>query len=218
MTNEEKNTALPDVFMLMGTRCAFCGPMMQALTELMKAGQINRLEIVNIEHNPQLAAELDVRSVPWLRIGPFELAGSRSKQELAEWLQRAGSEEGIRAYMEEVLSEGNIDAVRKLLKKQPEALNSVIDLMADGDAKINVRLGAGVIIEEMAQSEAFKKVIPRLLEYLHHDDARVRSDACHALSLTGDASLVPEIETLLDDESAEVREIARDSLEALQES
>ncbi|HEB81896.1 MAG TPA: HEAT repeat domain-containing protein [Gammaproteobacteria bacterium] len=218
MTNAAKNTAPADVFMLMGTQCAFCGPMMQALTELMKAGQINRLEIVNIEHNLDLAAELGVRSVPWLRIGPFELAGSRSKQELSEWLDRAASDEGIRAYMEEVLSEGNIEAVRKLLKKQPEALKNVLELMADGDAKINVRLGVGVIIEEMAQSEAFKKVIPQLLEYLHHEDPRVRSDACHNLSLTGDPAYIPAIEKLLDDESAEVREIAQDSIDSLKQA
>jgi len=215
MTNEAKNTALPDVFMLMGVQCAFCGPMMQALIELMKAGQINRLEIVNIEHNPQLAAERGVRGVPWLQIGPFELAGSRSKQELAEWLQRASTDEGIRAYMEEVLSEGKIALVRKLLEAQPETLRNVLQLMADPDAKINVRLGVGVIIEEMAQSDAFKKVIPQLLTYLEHEDARVRSDACHYLSLTGDPSYIPEIEKLLDDDSAEVREIARDSLDSL---
>ena len=203
--------------MLMGTQCTYCGPMMQILTEFIKLGQISELRIVNIEHATDLASELGVRSVPWLRIGPFELAGSRSKQELQLWLQRASSFDGVTDYLVEVLAEGNINYASKLIRGYPQALENVIDLMADPEAKINVRLGAGVIIEEMAESESFKNVIPRLLEYLSNDDARIRGDACHYLSLTRDSSYIPDIERLLTDDSAEVREIAQDSLDELRE-
>ena len=205
----------PKVLMLMGTRCTFCGPMMQILTELMKAGHIAELQIVNIEENMEFAERLGVRSVPWLRLGPFELQGSRSKQELLKWIKRAASFEGMSEYLEEVLSEGNIDYANKLLQQYPQALNNVIDLMADPEAKINVRLGVGVIIEDMAESEEFEMVIPRLREYLSSDDARIRGDVCHYLSLTKDRAHVPLIEKLLSDESDEVREIAQDSLDDL---
>ncbi len=215
MTNEHKNITPPAVLMLMGPRCSYCGPMMQILTELLKAGKMMELRIVNIENAPQLAAELGVRSVPWLQIGPFELAGSRTKQELSLWLERASSFDGVSDYLEEVLAEGNIDYARKLVARYPQALENVIDLMADPEAKINVRLGIGVIIEEMAETEPFKAVIPRLIDYLSDDDARVRGDACHYLSLTRDPSYIPHIEKLLSDESEEVREIAQDSLDEL---
>lgn len=217
MTNERKNITPPAVLMLMASRCAYCGPMMQILAELMKVGKMAELRIVNIENAPELAAELGVRSVPWLQIGPFELAGSRTKQELSLWLERASSFDGVSDYLEEVLAEGNIDYARKLLERHPQALENVIDLMADPEAKINVRLGIGVIIEEMAESEPFKAVIPRLIDYLSDDDARVRGDACHYLSLTRDPAYIPHIEKLLSDESEEVREIAQDSLDALAE-
>ncbi len=217
MTNEQKNITPPAVLMLMGTRCTYCGPMMQVLLELMKAGSIAELRIVNIENAPELAAELGVRSVPWLQIGPFELAGSRTKQELSLWLERASSFDGVTDYLEEVLAEGNIAYANKLIKRYPQALENVIDLMADPEAKINVRLGVGVIIEELAESEPFKAVIPRLIDYLSNDDARVRGDACHYLSLTRDPSYIPHIEKLLSDESGEVREIAQDSLDELGE-
>ena len=75
----------------------------------------------------------------------------------------------------------------------------------------------GVILEDMAETESFKAVIPRLIEYLSDDDARIRGDACHYLSLTKDASYVPDIKKLLADESEEVREIAQDSLDDLSE-
>jgi len=220
MTKGQKNIASTmsssvSVLMLMGTQCTFCGPMMQILIELMKTGLIAELRIVNIETSPELARQHGVRSVPWLQIGPFELAGSRSKKELLLWIERASSFEGLSEYLEEVLSEGKIEYANKLIQRYPQALENVIDLMADPQAKINVRLGVGVIIEDMAVSEAFKAVIPRLVEYLSNDDARIRGDACHYLSLTKDVSYVPAIKKLLSDENEEVREIAQDSLDEL---
>jgi HEAT repeat protein len=191
--------------------------MMQMLMEFMKLGLIAELRIVNIENAPELASELAVRSVPWLKIGPFELTGSRSKQELQLWIQRASSLDGVTDYLVEMLSEGNIKVASKLVHGYPKALENVIDLMADPEAKINVRLGVGVIIEEMAESETFKSVIPRLLDYLSNEDARIRGDACHYLSLTKDMSYIPDIERLLADASEEVREIAQDSLDDLRE-
>lgn len=220
MTKGQKNIASTmnssvSVLMLMGTQCTFCGPMMQMLIELMKTGLLAELRVVNIETSPELAQQHGVRSVPWLQIGPFELAGSRSKKELQLWIERASSFEGLSEYLEEVLSEGKIEYANKLVQRYPQALENVIDLMADPEEKINVRLGVGVIIEDMAVSEEFKAVIPRLIEYLSNDDARIRGDACHYLSLTKDVSYVPAIKKLLSDENEEVREIAQDSLDEL---
>ena len=201
--------------MLIGTQCTYCAPMMQMLTEIMKTGAIAQLRIVNIENDPDLATELGVRAVPWLQIGPFELSGSRTKQELSQWVERASSFDGVTDYLEEVLAEGKIQYASKLIKRYPQALENVIDLMADPEARINVRLGVGVLIEDMAETEAFKTAIPRLLDYLSDTDARIRGDACHYLSLTRDRSYIPQIKKLLADESEEVREIARDSLDDL---
>ncbi len=203
------------ILMLMGKQCAYCGPMMQILAELMKTGELAELRIVNVEENAELATQLGVRSVPWLQIGPFELQGSRSRQEILLWLKRASNFEGITEYLDEVLAEGKITYANKLIQRYPKALENVIALMADPEAKINVRLGVGVIIEEMAESEVFKAVVPDLIDYLSDDDARVRGDACHYLSLTKDPGCIPLIEKLLEDESGEVREIAQDSLDDL---
>lgn len=222
MTNDYKNiTSLENissrVLMLMTSHCAYCKPMKIMLTELQEAGQIDDLQIVDIEKDPELAQQLGVRSVPWLKIGPFELQGARTRQEIQSWLQRASSSEGLTAYLEEVLSEGNIKLANKLVQRYPQALNNVIELMANPEAKINVRLGVGVMIEEMAETQAFKMVVPRLVKYLSDEDARIRGDACHYLSLTKDLSVIPVVKNLLLDESDEVREIAQDSLDELLE-
>lgn len=211
----ETNVKPPKVLMLIGTRCAYCLPMMQALVEIMKSGHIAELNIINIENDSQVATQFGVRSVPWVKLGSFELTGSRSKQELLQWLQRASSFDGITMYIEETLSEGNVQSINKLIQQQPESLRNVIALMADAEAKINVRLGVGVVIEEIAETQIFKSIIPDLIAYLSNDDARVRGDACHYLSLTKDPTYVSDIKALLLDESMEVREIAQDSLDDL---
>ena len=215
MTKGKKNNKYISVLMFIGQHCAYCGPMMQILTELMKSGELSQLEIVNIEKDPQRAAELSVRSVPWLQIGPFELQGARTKKELQLWISRASSADGMKEYLEEVLTEGNISSAKKLVEQDEQGLIAAIRLMADPAAKINVRLGVGVLIEEMAESKQFTAVIPMLVDYLSDNDARVRGDACHYLSLTKTPDYIPLIERLLSDESADVREIAADSLEEL---
>jgi thioredoxin-like negative regulator of GroEL len=215
MIKAQKNTASPAVLMLMGTQCAYCGSMMQMLTELMKSGSISELRIVNIEKDQELAAKLGVRSVPWLQIGAFELQGAHSRQELMMWIERASSFDGVNEYLAQVLTEGKIDYATRFIARNPQALQNVLQLMADPEAKINVRLGVGVIIEDMAESRQFEAVIPQLIDYLSNKDARIRSDACHYLSLTKNTAYIPLIEKLLSDESEDVREIAQDSLDEL---
>ncbi len=225
MTNDLKNITSDDialenihsveVLMLVGTHCSFCAPMLKIVSEMVKQGDFVSLHVVNIEQDHTLAAELGVRGVPWLRIGPFELAGVRTKEEIKLWLDRAKSDDGITLYLEEILAEGNVSTAIIFVKRYPKALDNVIDLVMNAEGKINVRLGAGVIIEDMAESDEFKVVIPRLVDALSDKDARVRGDACHYLSLTKDVQYLPLMELLLSDVSEEVKEIAQDSIDDL---
>ena len=66
--------------MLLGTHCPYCPTVLKELGELVKSGVIGKLVVVNIEQHPEVARELGVRSVPWVRIGPFELEGLRSEK------------------------------------------------------------------------------------------------------------------------------------------
>lgn len=215
MTNKLKNISQLEVLILVGTHCNYCGPMLKILSEMVKQGEFARLQVVNIEKDDTLAKELGVRSVPWVRIGPFELSGMRTKDEINQWLKRATSDNGITIYLEEILAEGNVGTAIDFVKRFPESVGNVIDLMLDTNGKINVRLGVGVIIEDIAESKIFKQVIPRLIDALSDDDARVRGDACHYLSLTNDVKYLPVIEPLLSDDSDEVKEIALDSINEL---
>lgn len=201
--------------MLLGTHCPHCPSVLASLSELVKQGMISKLEVVNLEQRPEIGRELGVRSVPWVRIGPFELAGLHSKAELQGWAEQAGSEQGMTRYFEQLLGEGEVKRVLAMIAKDHSLLHALIGLVSDPDAKINARLGAGVIMEEYEGSEELLALIPELGELTRHADARVRSDACHYLSLTHNASVLEYIKPLVEDEHDEVREVAEESLAVL---
>lgn len=205
----------PEAMLLISVKCPHCASVMQSLGELVKQGELASLEIINLEKKPEVAAELGVRSVPWIRIGWFEMEGLHSQKELQEKVKQASSDEGALAYISVELTEGRVNKVMSLLESQHELMRHILALMDDADAKINIRLGIGVVLEEYAASKWFEPYISQLIEYTRHKDERVRADACHYLSLTTNEQAIAPVKGLLDDVSEEVREVAQESLEEL---
>ena len=151
-------------------------------------------------------------------IGQFELAGLHSKAELQSWAEQAGSEEGMTKYIEQLLGDGKVMQVLGMIEKDHSLLHALIGLVSDAEAKINARLGAGVVMEEYEGAPELLALIPELAELTRHEDARVRSDACHYLSLTHDDSVREFIEPLLNDDHEEVREVAEESIAFLNDA
>jgi thiol-disulfide isomerase/thioredoxin len=205
----------PDALLLISTHCPHCPAMLSALADLVKQGTIGRLEAVNLEQHPEIGQTLGVRSVPWLRLGRIELAGVHSKTELAAWVAKSDSEEGIADWFHLLLKEGQLPRAQAAIEADPTLLAAVLPIVGNVDASLNVRLGAGVLLENFAGSATLRVLLPRLGELSQHTDARVRADACHYLGLSGDAAAKPWLEARLADEDADVREIAAESLENL---
>ena len=206
----------PDALLLISTHCPHCPAMLSSLAELVKQGIIGRLEAVNLEQHPEVGQTLGVRSVPWLRLGKIELAGVHSKAELAGWAAKADSEAGMADWFHLLLKEGQLPRAQALIEADAELLAAVLPIVGNVDASLNVRLGAGVLLESFAGTNTLRALLPRLGELSRHEDARIRSDACHYLGLTGDAAARPWLEARLTDDDADVREIATESLEAIQ--
>jgi len=211
----EKSDAAPEVMMLLGTHCPHCPQVLNALGEMVKKAEISKLEVINLEQRPDIATELGVRSVPWVRIGRFELTGLRSLQELQEWAAKANSTEGMVLQLNELLTTGELDEAVDLVKKQPDYLDAIMEILGEPEAKINVRIGIGVIIEELQGTETLQQYVEQLGELTRNEAAPVRTDAAHYLALTGSAAARPYLEALLKDENSEVREIAEDGLAEL---
>ena len=206
----------PDALLLMGTHCPWCPKVLASLQELLADGTIASLETVVIEEQPEVAAELGVRTVPWVRIGPFELEGMRSTAELRDWAEKAVTEHGVSDWLDELLSSGQIKKVEQLIKQQPDTLADLITLFARSETGINSRIGISAIIEDLEGSELLQSQSARLVELLGHTDANIRADGCHFLAMTGLPTAQAAIEPMLGDADADVRAMAKDSLEHLQ--
>jgi len=205
----------PDALLLISTHCPHCPAMLATLAELVKQGTIGRLEAVNLEQHSEVGQTLGVRSVPWLRLGRIELAGVHSKAEISAWAGKADSEEGLADWFHMLLKEGQLPRAQALIEADPTLLAAVLPIVGNVEASLNVRLGAGVLLETFAGSDTLRALLPRLGELSQHADARVRADACHYLGLTEDAAARPWLEARVGDADADVREIAAESLERL---
>ncbi|MDP2795654.1 MAG: thioredoxin family protein [Sulfurisoma sp.] len=207
--------AVPDALLLLSSSCPHCPAMLQVLADLLKAGKLGRLEVVNVAAHPEVAETLGVRSVPWVRIGAFELAGLRGREELEGWVQRAATGEGMADYFHTLLKDGELARVRAMIEARPELLAALLPIVADPEASINVRIGASVIFEGQAGGVALRALLPQLAELAEHGDARVRADACFYLGLGRTVAARPALEACLVDQDAEVREIAAEALSGL---
>ena len=205
----------PEALLLVGSGCPHCAAVRQALETLRASGEIAALTVVNASERPELARQYGVRSVPWLRLGPFELQGQRSLTELRAWLAHAGTREGMAAYFGELLASGRLAQVEAILRRDPAQFAALFDLLADPDTELQVRIGVGAVVEAFAGDPARQAWTPRLCELSRHHDPRVRLDAVYYLGLGGAAEAADCLHQRLQDTDPEVREEAAEALKAI---
>lgn len=206
----------PDALLLLTASCPYCPTVLQGLSELVKSGHIGRLEVVNIGVHPEIAQQHGVRTVPWVKLGPFELEGLRSPAELKAWAERVGSSEGMSEYFRELLKSGKLPKVSASVRADGSRLNALLWLLDDPELEIAVRVGISAVFEELEGDDLLLGTLDTLLHFTSHRDAHIRADAAHLLSLTRSPQAVAPLERLLQDENSDVREIAREGLERLQ--
>ena len=208
----------PHVTLMIATGCQHCPMVLQALSELIKAGTIGSLEVINIQQNPERAQQYNVRSVPWVKIGDFELVGLRSQGELKQWVERVNDPGIMGQYFEELMTTGEINKVQELVQNTPAYFAALLELMAGEETSLSARIGVGALMEEFSGSDLLKNNIDALGEYTRSDTARVRNDACHYLGLSKDARAEQYIRPLLEDSDEEVREVAAEALEEINDA
>ncbi len=208
----------PDAELLLATGCAHCVIVLEGLSQLVKEGLIGHLEITNIAVQPQRAQELNVRSVPWTRLGPFILEGQHSPGELHKWAQRANSIEGMSEYIAQQLKQGKLDKLIKMLNKDPQQLRALIPLLEDEETEMQVRIGIDAILESIEDKTSLALLIPEFSHLASHKSPRIRADISYYLALTESPEAIPVLQKQLQDESEEIREIAREGLQRLAET
>ena len=203
---------VPDAELMIATGCSHCPVVLAGLAELVKAGKIGRLEVINIGLRPEIAEERGVRGVPWTRIGPFELSGAHSQSELTDLAARAGDEAGIKAYLIRNLESGQLDATTAACRRSPQLLPPLLALAGDLETPFAVRIGAGAILEELSPEGVLSDLVDEIATLASSEHTQVRADAAHFLGLSGNNDARAPLEVLSHDKDPQVREIAAESL------
>ena len=192
--------------------CPHCPGMLAALHILKQEGAIAALEKIDATLEVERARQLDVKSVPWLRMGLFEFEGQMSLGDLRTWAQRATHPDGLKRYFFEMLARGQRGKVERLVRDEGSRSIALAELLADPQASMAVRIGIGAVLEELQGSGLTVAMTPKLGEILRDPEPRNRADAAHYLSLVGGAEALKLLRDCLDDPDAAVREIAYDAL------
>ncbi|HEY0666180.1 MAG TPA: HEAT repeat domain-containing protein [Gallionella sp.] len=204
----------PDALLFTAPGCPHCAAVLQGLNELASQGEIGKLTVVDAAQHPEQAAEYGVRTVPWLRLGPFTLTGAHSLAELRQWAEWASGEEGTVHYVEHMLKKGGYQHAAAFIEADTHRLKPLLAIVSNPEANLEVRLGVSALLEAHAGT-TLQQLLPQLAELSRHADHRVRADACHLLGLTGSPAARHLIEARLNDTHEEVREIAAEALQEL---
>ena len=213
----QSNTTAPDALLMLTAQCPHCPTVLQGLGELVKKGLIGRLEVVNIEVHPDIAEKYGVRSVPWTRLGDFELEGLHSLAELRQWADQAGSSNGLADYYAGLFKQGQLPRVLAAIHRYPHHLPALLQLAEDPDTELTVRIGVSAVLEDLEGSKALQELLPVLLALAQHSDPRVRADGCHFLALSRSEAAVETLQQLTRDAEPTVQEVAIDSLRELEQ-
>ncbi|HDK38048.1 MAG TPA: HEAT repeat domain-containing protein [Thiolapillus brandeum] len=204
-----------DALLLITPSCPHCQSALRHLSDLVKKGHIGRLEVVNISIHPEIAQEVGTRSVPWIRLGQYELSGDYSLGELKTWAEKAAAGNLSAAYIRELLEQQQLDQAITYVSKHPEQLTQLLELMQEEDGSLSVKFGIGAIFEALEGSEPLKNLVPKLGTLTQSDKANIRGDAAYYLGLSHSSDAKNWLIPLLQDPQQDVREIAAESLEAM---
>lgn len=205
---------VPDALLLMTGGCPHCPAVLQALIVLLKEGAIGRLEVVNVAIHTDEAESRGVQSVPWAKIGSFEVEGVVGIGKLRELTLGVHDDAVFDAWVLELLKAGKRQKFEALVRIEPHRIHALARLMGDPETSMAIRLGVGAVLEELHGSGLTEALIPALGDLLKSDDVLLRADACHFLTLVGGENIRPYMQNGLRNADPEICEMADEWLAA----
>ncbi|MDQ7014893.1 MAG: HEAT repeat domain-containing protein [Gammaproteobacteria bacterium] len=201
--------------LLISPGCDRSAQLLQDLTQLLQESALASLEVVNIAVDPDRARRINLRAVPWLRLGEFEFEGGISTQELRAWVKLLNTEEGISRYLKKELQSGSLLRLEKLLAESPHWGQQVLVLLQEEKLPLPLRLSAEALMEALHGQEALTMMVPSLIEWLASSNPHHRRDALRYLSLSGEMKIIPLVRAAVHDSNEEVAEMAEECLDIL---
>lgn len=217
-SNPSVNTENKTIELFIAPECPHCPNMIKMTSEMVKRGEIAKLEIINIAEATELAAQAGIRSVPAFRIKDVVLTGVHNASELMQWLEKADSETGQVDFFNQAFEQGQLDEIIFKLEQDAGNLSLLLEMLSDLETPLTSRIGISAIFEHFAGSQQLVNLIDDICRLAESEHESVRVDMAHFLGLTHHQQALPCLEKLLKDKFEDVSETAGDAIEMIQEN
>jgi len=219
-----KLTKEAEILLFVAPGCPSCPHQVRTAAALALASEKITVEVVNVSHEPELAAQYEVQSVPTTVVDDeLIIVGVKHPVQMAEILLAREGPDGERALFLSLMESGRIQdaADRILYGPDPEtACKAFLELWAK--STLQDRMSLTLVAEEaLAQNPfALNVLVPALISGLQDDgplaqDPSRTGDTADLLGRIGDEAARPILEELSQGSNPEVAEAARDALEEL---
>jgi hypothetical protein len=192
--------------------CSLCPQMERLFKNLHENGAISGLNVVDVTDHPELARQHNIRSVPFYLINGVAFSGLKSKTEIDQLLQQNSQQNWVSLIKQE-LSEGQLDAVEKIIRENHMAREAMMFLLADDKTELVVRIGLTAIIESIAEGQLLAPYETQFITMTKHEDERIAVDALYYLSLLNSPGAMIAVNEIAHSGKQVLREHARELLE-----
>ena len=131
-------------------------------------------------------------------------------------MKKEVSDSELKKVIADFLEMGHVENIFEMFKQDSRYYDWVGELL--DDERFSVRLGIAVLFEDLKIHCAgdIHLAVPALCRALDNGPAHVRGEAVNVLGIIGNAEARLCVNRALQDESPQVREVARDVLEELE--
>lgn len=168
------------LFIMQG--CAVCPQMERIFHEMHQKGAISGLQVIDVDKQPELATQHNIRSVPYYLINGVAFNGLKSRQEITRLLRQNTTQNWLELIREE-LTGGNLDAAQQIITQNVSAREAMIQLLQDQQTELVVRIGLTAIIETLSSGHFLDPYEEQFIKMTQHKDERIAVDALYYLSL-----------------------------------
>ena len=197
--------------------CPHCPNMIKMTSEMVKKGDIAKLDIINIAEATGFASQAGIRSVPAFRINGVVLTGVHTAAELLDWLAKAGSDAQT-DYYNQAFEQGQLDEIIAKLENNTDHLLLLLQMSANLETPLTSRIAISAVFEHFAGQAPLMNLLDDICRLTESEDNSVRVDMAHFLGLTQHENALACLQKLLDDPFEDVRETAQDANELIQDN
>ncbi len=186
---------------------------MEHLFERMhQQGAISQFEVFDVQQNPELAQQHNIRSVPYYLINGVAFSGLKTRREIDQLLDKTDADKWV-DMINDSLAGGELEPVEQAVRKQPAARAAMIKLLDDPQTALLVRIGLTAVIETLATEGLLNEHEQDFILMTTHADERIAVDALYYLSLINTPDSLAALQELAENGPLVLREHALELLQ-----